>query len=111
MFSGFKVYLQKFFSFSCASETFIQILKIFIVVFFRDFWQALCGCCMVRAQLGPTPLQPYGLQPARLLYLWDFPGMTISVSCHFSLQGVFETQASNSSNSNLLCLLHCMWVL
>ena len=45
-------------------------------------------------------LQPHGLQLARLLCPWDFPGKNITVGCHFLLQGIFLTQGSN------LCLLH-----
>ena len=29
-------------------------------------------------------LQPYGLQPSRLLCLWDFPGKSTGVSCEHS---------------------------
>ena len=31
-------------------------------------------------------LQPLGLQPARLLFTWDFPGKNTGVGCHFLLQ-------------------------
>ena len=31
-------------------------------------------------------LQPHGLQPTRLLYLWEFPGKNTGVGCHFLLQ-------------------------
>ena len=31
-------------------------------------------------------LQPHGLQPARLLGQWNFPGENIRVDCHFLLQ-------------------------
>ena len=31
-------------------------------------------------------LQPHGLQPASLLYPWDFPGKNTGVGCHFLLQ-------------------------
>ena len=34
------------------------------------------------AKSYPT-LQPHGLQPARLLCPWDFPGKNIGVGCHF----------------------------
>ena len=37
-------------------------------------------------------LQPHGLQPARLLCSWDFPGKNTGVSYHFPLQGIFLTQ-------------------
>ena len=47
-------------------------------------------------------LWPHGLQPARLLCPWDFPGKNTGVVCHFLLQGIFLTQGSNP---HLLCLL------
>ena len=40
-------------------------------------------------------LQPHGLEPTRLLSPWDFPGKSTGVGCHFLLQGIFPTQASN----------------
>ena len=48
-------------------------------------------------------LQPYGLQPARLLCSWDSPGKDTGVSCHALLQGIFLTHGLNPS---FLCLLH-----
>ena len=41
-------------------------------------------------------LRLQGLQPARLLCLWDSPGKNTGMSCHFLLQGVFLTQGLNS---------------
>ena len=38
----------------------------------------------------------------RLFCPWDFPGKNTGVSCHFLLQGIFQTQESNTS---LLCYL------
>ena len=43
------------------------------------------------------PLQ--GLQPARLLCAWDFPGKNTGVGCHFLLQGIFPSQGSNWEGS------------
>ena len=40
-------------------------------------------------------LRPHGLQPARLLCPWNFPGKNIGVSSHFLLQGIFPIQGSN----------------
>ena len=40
----------------------------------------------------PDSLQPHGLQPAKLLCPWDFPGKNTGVDCHFLLQGVFSIQ-------------------
>ena len=54
-------------------------------------------------QLCPT-LQPYGLEPARLLYPWYSPGKNTGVGCHFLLQGIiFPTQGLKL---HFLCLLH-----
>ena len=36
-------------------------------------------------------LRPHGLQPTRLLYLWDSPGKSIGVGCHCLLR--FGSQA------------------
>ena len=54
----------------------------------------LCKCCSV-AQVVSDSLQPHGLQPARLLCPWDFPGKNTGVNCHFLLHGIFLTQGSN----------------
>ena len=40
-------------------------------------------------------LQSHGLQPARLLCPWDFPGKNTGVGCHFLLQGSFLTRGMN----------------
>ena len=50
-------------------------------------------------------LQFHGLQPTRLLRLWDFPGKNTGVGWHFLLQGIFLTQRLNPH------LLHCRWIL
>ena len=46
-------------------------------------------------------VQPYELQPARLLCPWDSPGKNTGVGCYALLQGDLPTQGSNP------CLLHC----
>ena len=47
-------------------------------------------------------LRPHGLQSARLLCPWDFPGKNTGGGCYFILQGTFLSQGSNPH----LCLLH-----
>ena len=37
----------------------------------------------------PTLSWPRGMQPARILCLWNFPGKTTGVGCHFLLQFFF----------------------
>ena len=48
-------------------------------------------------------LRPRGLQPARLLHPWDFPGKSTGVGGHFLLQGIFPMQGLNPG------LPHCRW--
>ena len=50
-------------------------------------------------------LRPLGLQPIRLLCLWNSPGMNTGVGFHSLLQGIFLTQGSNPD------LLHCRQIL
>ena len=53
-------------------------------------------------------VQRYGLQPSRLLCLWDSPGKNTGVGCCTLLQGI---EPSQGSNSHLLQLLNCKWIL
>ena len=39
--------------------------------------------------------RPHGVQPTRLLLLWDFPGNSTGVGYHFLLQDTFPTQGLN----------------
>ena len=55
------------------------------------------------ASVMSNSLQPYGLQPARLLCPWNSPGKNTGVGCYVLFQGIFLTQGSNPS---LLGLLH-----
>ena len=38
-------------------------------------------------KLCVTLSQPHGLEPARVLCLWDFPGKNTGVGCHSLFQG------------------------
>ena len=58
--------------------------------------------CQVASVVSDS-LQPYGLQPTRLLCPWDSPGKHTGVGCHALLQGIFPTRGLNPS---LLHLLH-----
>ena len=51
----------------------------------------LCVCAHDLEVLSDS-LQPYGLQPARLLCPWDSPCKNTGVGCHFLLQEIFPTQ-------------------
>ena len=48
----------------------------------------------VRAQQR-SGVRPRGLQPARLLCPWDFPGRNTGVGCPALLQGILPTQGLN----------------
>ena len=73
--------------------------------------QKQCECCqsvvsfcvVLVTESCPVLLRPHGLQPTRLLYPRYVPGKISGVGCHFLLQGILLTQASNSQ------LLH-WWV-
>ena len=65
-------------------------------------------CCVHACLIATDSLQPYGLQPIRLLCPWDFPGKNTGMGCHFLLQGIFLTQGSDPY---ILCLLHHRWIL
>ena len=49
-----------------------------------------------------SSLQTHELNPASLLFPWNFPGKISGVGCHVLLQGIFLTQGSNP------CLLHLL---
>ena len=67
-----------------------------------------CMCVCQVASVTFNSLQPYGLQPTRLLCPWDSPGKNTGAGCHFLLQGLFPTQGSNL---HLLRLLYCRHIL
>ena len=52
-------------------------------------------CCLVFKSC-PTLLRSHGLQPARLLCPWNFPGKITRMGCHFLLQRIFPTQGSET---------------
>ena len=52
--------------------------------------------------LCPTLCDPHGLLSTRLLCPWNSPGRNTGVGCHFILQRIFPTQASNPWNPWLL---------
>ena len=60
----------------------------------------VCVCYITSAMFNS--LQPYRLQPIRLLCAWDSPGKNTGVGCHFLLQGIFLTQGPNPCLSGLL---------
>ena len=60
--------------------------------------------CVLSWSVVSSSLQPHGLQPARLLCPWNFPGKDTGVGCHSLLQGIFPTQGSNPSLLHLPAL-------
>ena len=51
---------------------------------------SLVLCCM--CSVMSYSLRLHGLQPARLLCPWNFPGKDTGVVCHFLLQGICPAQ-------------------
>ena len=68
-----------------------------------SFLLLVCICVLAVISVGSNSMWPCGLQPTRLLSLWDSPGKNIGVGCHAHLQGILPNQGSNPC---LLCLLH-----
>ena len=61
-------------------------------------------CAKQVASVMSNSVQPYGLQPARLLCPWDSPGKNTGVGCCALLQGIFWAQGSNLHLLYLLAL-------
>ena len=66
-----------------------------------------CMCCTQLLRSCLTLRNP-GLQPSRLLCLWNFLGKNTAVGYHTLLRGIFPTQGPNLY---LLHLLHCRQIL
>ena len=60
-----------------------------------DLDEELCRQLRVLVTQSCSTLWPHGLQLARLLHPWDFPGRNTGVGCHSLLQGIFLTQGLN----------------
>ena len=70
-----------------------------ILLFFKNFVPAHYKgiffsilLCKLSCSVMSNSLQSHGLQPARFLCPWDFPGNNTRMGCHFLLQGIFLTQ-------------------
>ena len=55
----------------------------------------VCVCVCVKSLQSCLTVQPYGLQPSKLLCWWDSTGKNTGVGCHALLQGICPTQGSN----------------
>ena len=60
--------------------------NLFSILFVRACWVA---------SVMSDSVQPYGLQPPRLLCPWDSPGKNTRMGCRALLQGIFLTQGWN----------------
>ena len=93
--------LFKPFFFGCVNHKDNYLLIIFFKFFKLLFFSNLCVCAqsLSHGQLFATPWTV----ACQDLCPHNFLGMSIGVSCHFLVQGIFPTQGSNLL---LLCLLH-----
>ena len=64
----------------------------------------VCECSV--ASVIYDSLQPFGLQPTRLLSPWDSPGKNTGVGCHTLLQETFPTQELNWGLLSIRQILH-----
>ena len=79
----------------------IEICQMFFII--RSV--CVCVCVCVKLLQSCLSVQPYELQPARLLCPWDSPGKNTGVACHFLLQEIYPTHGSNPGT------LHCRQIL
>ena len=52
-------------------------------------WLSYTHMCVFSRFAVSHSLWPHGLEPAKFLCLWDFPGKNIGVGCRFLLQVIF----------------------
>ena len=77
-------------------------LNLWVLFFFFFFFNLYNGnsdiycMCRLSHSVVSHSWSPHELQPVRLFCTWDFPGKKTGVACHFLLQGIFQTQRSNS---------------
>ena len=64
---------------------------------FKSLYVCICVCSVMS-----DSLQPPGLQPAKLLCLWNSISKNTGVVCHVLLQGIFPTQGLNPCFFGLL---------
>ena len=66
-----------------------------------------CACMLIHSVVSDSTaygvVHPHGLQPTRLLHLWNFPWKKTGMDFHFLLQGIILTQESNPHLLLLLC--------
>ena len=68
----------------------------------------VCVCvCVLVAQFCPTLCDSMDCSPPGSL--WDSPGKSTGVGCHFLLQGIFPTQGSNSGLTAAHYFSPLMW--
>ena len=81
----------------------VYCLRVFYISLILDHEPVILCVCVCVCSVMSSSLQSHGLQPARLLCPWNFPGKNTGVGCHFLLQGIFPTQGFIL---NVLHLLH-----
>ena len=94
-----------------SSSTYEKVLKLNTHKFQvqQNTHSTSCLPLCVSLSVVSDSLQPYRLQPARLLCPWDSLGKNTGVDCHSLLQGIFPTQGSNWRLLHLTCIGR--WVL
>ena len=63
-------------------------------------------CVCVSCSAVSDSLRPHRLQPARLLFPWNFPSKNTGVGCHSLLQGISPTHGSNPGLLNYRQILY-----
>ena len=87
---------QLLFCFTVLSKVlYCRIKNAFLIVFFMYFLEK--SIINLWCSVVSDSLWPHGLQPARFLCPWNFPGKNTGVGCHFLFHGICPTQVEQAS--------------
>ena len=78
----------------------------FLTVKERSLW--ICPVVCLVSQSSDS-LWPHGFEPTIPVFPQNFPGKNTGVSCHFLLQGIFQTPASNLASPVLEGKFYTIW--
>ena len=81
---------------------------IFYFTFLKKIEVGAAQNCMLSRSVVSNPLQPHGLQHARLFHPWDFSSKNTEAGCCFLLQGIFPAQGSNPGLPHCRQTLYCL---
>ena len=77
---------------------------VYITTTTSEMLRVMCVCSIMS-----DSLQPNGLQPARLLSPWNFPGKNTTAGCHFLLQEMEPASLVSPASAGRFCTISASW--